>query len=177
MDGKDEWAVHIALVVDGQLQVGVVFAPSLQQCFLGVVGDSCYEVVVAADGRESREPVALLPEAPKVFLASDSARNQAAMAHAMAVLPEFERRAVHSVGIKALRILDGTGACYWSPHPLASWDFAAPAALLLAAGAVALNSSGTPSTANFPYGPCEGLFLAHPQVGELRPRLAAYTPT
>jgi 3'-phosphoadenosine 5'-phosphosulfate (PAPS) 3'-phosphatase len=154
-DGGGEWAVHLALAVEGRLALGVLDLPSLGLTVWGVPGQGVW--VDRGGGAEILRP---RPVAAPVLAASASSRNQRHFARIRACLPEFGWLAAHSVGYKVWQMLDGQADLFVHPRWIAEWDVAAPAAVLLAAGGSATGLDGGAYRFNGPYARSPGLVFS-----------------
>lgn len=150
--GTGEWAVQVALAVDGVLALGVLDLPAEGVCLVGVPGHGAW--ILDANGQR---PLVLDPANQDVLITSQSERNRVAVAKVAAALPEFRSLHATSVGVKIWRMLSGHAGLYVHPRPLAEWDAAAPAAVLLAAGGHVTNLAGRSLRFNSPDGRCPGL--------------------
>jgi 3'-phosphoadenosine 5'-phosphosulfate (PAPS) 3'-phosphatase len=137
LGGSAEWAVQIALAIDGRLRLGVVAIPGEGIELVGIVGVGG-SVISAAGTRE----LAAVAGRADVLIGSESKRGRAALARVAAALPGFAVIHAHSVGVKAWRLLSGQADLYVQPAPIAEWDAAAPAAVLLAGGGHASDLAG-----------------------------------
>lgn len=167
--GSGEWAVQVALAVDGVLALGVLDLPAEGRCLVGVPGHGAW--LLDADGQR---PLTIDPANHDVLITSQSKRNREAVARVSAALPEF--RAIHatSVGVKVWRMMSGHAGLYVHPRPLAEWDAAAPAAVLIAAGGHVTDLAGAPLRFNSPGGRCQGLvYSKRADHGTLITRMAA----
>ena len=134
-EGRDDWAVHVALAIDGKPAVGAVALPARAR-------------VLARD-----DPPALSVEgSPLRFLVSRT-RSQAetiAIAHKLG----GELVAMGSCGAKAMCVLLGEADVYLHTGGQYEWDNCAPAAVALAAGLHVSRVDGTPLVYN-----CENPWL------------------
>jgi 3'-phosphoadenosine 5'-phosphosulfate (PAPS) 3'-phosphatase len=153
--GSAEWAVQLALAVDGRLALGVLDLPGEDLCLVGVPGRGAWII----DARGER-PLALESAGSDRLITSQSKRNRDAVARIAAALPEFTALHATSVGVKVWRILAGTAGLYVHPRGIAEWDAAAPAAVLTAAGGHATDLAGKPLRFNTPEGRCPGLVFS-----------------
>jgi len=150
--GSHEWAVQVALAVDGTLALGVLDLPAEGVCLVGVPGHGAW--VLDAQGQR---PLAIDPANLDVLITSQSQRNREAVAKVSAALPEFTSLYATSVGVKIWRMISGHAGLYVHPRPLAEWDAAAPAAVLLAVGGNVTDLAGAALRFNSPGGRCPGL--------------------
>ena len=156
--GSPEWAVQVALAVDGVLALGVLDLPAEGICLVGVPGHGAW--IMDAQGQR---PLRIDPGNDDVLITSQSKRNQEAVARVVAALPEFGSLHATSVGVKVWRMISGHAGLYVHPRMLAEWDAAAPAAVLLAAGGTVTDLSGAPLRFNSTVGYCPGLVYSKRQ--------------
>ena len=165
--GANEWAVQVALAIDGDLVLGVVDLPGEGCCLLGVPGHGAF--IIDADGER---PVSLAEGGDNVLITSQSRRNREAVGLIRAALPEFREAQATSVGVKAWRVIQGRAGVYIHPRSIAEWDVAAPAALLIAAGGNATDFTGGTLRYNTPSGRCNGLvFSKRPDHADIIARI------
>ena len=132
---RSDWAVHIALSIDGKPQVGAVALPGLKLTLTST-------------------PQALPPVAPKLrMLVSRTRPAKEAVAVAEALGAELVP--MGSAGAKAMAVLRGEADIYLHTGGQYEWDNCAPAAVALAAGLHASRVDGSPLTYNLenPYLP------------------------
>lgn len=149
--GRPDWAVQVALAIDGRLALGVLAMPALGVTALGVPGMGAWQII---DDR--REVLRCATGNDQVLVASASRRNRPGLEKVQAALPELTTLHIYSIGVKVWNIIAGKAALFVHTKPLAEWDAAAPAALLLAAGGHATDLSGAPLRFNQPGGRCPG---------------------
>lgn len=167
--GRPDWAVQVALAIDGHLALGVLAMPGLGVTALGVPGMGAWQII---DDR--REPLCCAEGNADMLVASSSRRNRSGLEKVQAALPEFTTRHIHSIGVKAWAIINGDAALYVHTKLLAEWDAAAPAALLLAAGGRATDLAGAALRFNSVSGRCPGVvFSRRHDHDSLIARLAA----
>lgn len=135
-DGGD-WAVQVALVVDGVARIGVLAQPARGRFVAADIAGPCVEV--ADDG--SRTPLTISHASRNHMLCSrriiDEMRPVGA-AIGCTVSP------LSSVGVKVLALIDGLADLYLHPQPIHEWDVAAPIAVLIAAGGWAGHADARP---------------------------------
>jgi 3'(2'), 5'-bisphosphate nucleotidase len=124
-EGRDDWAVHVALAVDGVPGAGAVSQPSLGRTF----------------GTGSVVPPAACSRKP-VMLTSRT-RPPAATA-ALAEHLGAEVRQMGSAGAKAMAVVAGEADLYYHSGGQQEWDNCAPVAVALAAGLSASRVDGSP---------------------------------
>lgn len=123
-EGRGDWAVHIALAVDGRPVVGAVALPGLGQVMLS-------------------KPQALPPLAPRLrVLVSRTRPAKEALVVAEALGAELVP--MGSAGAKAMAVLRGDAEIYLHTGGQYEWDNGAPAAVALAAGLHASRADGSP---------------------------------
>ncbi len=156
--GSAEWAVQVALAVDGVVVLGVLDLPAEGVCLVGVPGHGAW--LMDAQGQR---PLRIDPANSDVLITSVSKRNQEAVAKVAAALPEFRSLHATSVGVKVWRMISGHAGLYVHPRLLAEWDAAAPAAVLQAAGGTVTDLTGAPLRFNTTIGYCPGLVYSKRQ--------------
>lgn len=150
--GTSEWAVQVALAIDGVLVLGVLDLPAEGLCLVGAPGHGAW--ILDANGQR---PLQLDGANQDVLITSKSNRNREAVAKVTAALPEFRSLHATSVGVKIWRMISGHAGLYVHPRPLAEWDAAAPAAVLLGVGGRVTDLAGEPLRFNSVAGRCLGL--------------------
>jgi 3'(2'), 5'-bisphosphate nucleotidase len=113
-EGRDDFAVHVGLAVEGRARAGAVALPAL-----GRVHDSGGAVL--AGGGEALRMVVSRSRAP-------------AVAVAVAARLGAEMLAMGSAGAKAMAVLEGRAEIYLHEGGQHQWDNCAPVAVALAAG-------------------------------------------
>ena len=124
--GRSDWAVHVALAIDGEVQAGAVALPA--------VGTT-----LASD------PAPVVPErAPGKVRIVVSRSRPPAEAHLLARELDGELVALGSAGAKAMAVVLGHVDIYAHSGGQYEWDNAAPAVVALAAGLHASRLDGRP---------------------------------
>lgn len=127
-EGRADWAVHVALAVDGQPATGAVALPSLGQ-------------VMCA------QPQPLPPVPAKLRLVVSRTRPaQEALLVAEALGADLVP--MGSAGAKAMAVLRGEAEIYLHTGGQYEWDNCAPAAVALAAGLHVSRADGSPLVYN-----------------------------
>jgi 3'-phosphoadenosine 5'-phosphosulfate (PAPS) 3'-phosphatase len=152
IDQSHEWAVQIALAINGVLALGILDLPAEGVCLIGVPGHGAWIL-----DQQGQRPLKINNTNADVLITSNSKRNRVAVEKVLAALPEFRSLNATSVGIKVARIISGHAGLYVHPRPLAEWDAAAPAAVLIAAGGSVTTLAGEPLRFNLPSARCPGL--------------------
>jgi 3'(2'), 5'-bisphosphate nucleotidase len=154
-EGRDDWAVHIALAIDGRAVEGAVALPALGVTF-------------ATDAPPPIAPV----NAPLRMLVSRSrpAAEALAVAKALgaALLP------MGSAGAKAMAVVRGEADIYLHSGGQYEWDNCAPVAVAQAAGLHCSRIDGSPLTYNHqnPYLP--DLLICRMELADKVLRLVAH---
>ena len=124
-EGRSDWAVHVALAVDGVAQTGAVALPALGLVF------------------GSDDPPALVPaNAPLRMLVSRTRPASEALAVAQALGAALVP--MGSAGAKAMAVLRGEADIYLHTGGQFEWDNCAPVAVVQAAGLHASRVDGSP---------------------------------
>jgi 3'(2'), 5'-bisphosphate nucleotidase len=128
-EGREEWAVHVALCVDGVPSASAVAIPARGQLFS------------SEGGGETRSP------------GPDEARASLRIAVSRSYRPPFADRVaaalgaelvpLGSAGFKAMAVLTGEVDAYLHAGELREWDWLAPVGVALAAGLRASRVDGT----------------------------------
>ncbi len=150
--GQRDWAVQLALAIDGELVLGVLDLPGHGACVAGVVGVGAFLCV-----GDRREPLTMASVQRNRLICSRSERNRAGVEAVLRALPEFSWLPTSSVGAKVWLMLRGEADLFVHPRPIAEWDVAAPAAVLIAAGGIATDLAGGALRFNTTSGKCPGL--------------------
>ncbi len=123
---RTDWAVHIALAIDGVATVGAVALP-------GVPATLCTE-----------RPIAVPPLGPGPLRMVVSRTRPAAEAVAVAEKLGAELLPMGSAGAKAMAVVRGEADIYLHSGGQYEWDSCAPVAVALAAGLHASRIDGSP---------------------------------
>ena len=123
-EGRDDWAVHVALAVDGEPVCGAVALPSLGETW--------------ATGGSLPAPA----DAPPVVVASRTRPPGWAADAAAAVGAELV--GMGSAGAKAMEVVAGRALAYVHAGGMSEWDSCAPVAVALAAGLWVSQLDGSP---------------------------------
>ena len=134
-EGRDDWAVHVALAIDGAPAVGAVALPAMG-------------IVLASD-----TPPALAPEATPLRMLVSRTRP-APEAISVAETLGAVLVPMGSAGAKAMAVVRGEADIYLHTGGQYEWDNCAPAAVALAAGLHVSRVDGSPLVYN-----CENPWL------------------
>jgi len=124
-EGRDDWAVHVALAVGGRAAAGAVALPAL-----GITLSS--------------SPAPIVPPAPARPRMVVSRTRPAPQALAVAEAIGAELIPMGSAGAKAMAVVRGEADIYLHAGGQYEWDSCAPVAVALAAGLHASRIDGTP---------------------------------
>lgn len=128
-EGRDDWAVHVALSIDGHAAVGAVSLPA-------------QGVTLRSD---QPPPPPVRPERPRLLVSRT--RPPPECRH-LAERLGGELVPMGSAGAKAMAVLLGQGDIYIHTGGQHQWDNAAPVAVALGAGIVATRVDGSPCRYN-----------------------------
>ncbi|HYD13615.1 MAG TPA: 3'(2'),5'-bisphosphate nucleotidase CysQ [Allosphingosinicella sp.] len=146
-EGRPDWAVHVALAVDGAPKLGAVAVPALGRLFRSDA------VEVASRVRE--RPVMLV-----------SRTRPPAEAAEIASLLGAEVRPMGSAGAKAMAVVAGEADLYFHAGGQHEWDNCAPAAVALGAGLHASRADGSSLVYNQPDTCIPDLLIARPEYAD-----------
>ena len=147
-EGRDDWAVHVALAIAGRPRVGAVALPARGQLFRS---DQC-----PAPPPSSRpRPLMLV-----------SRTRPPSLAEALAASLGAEIASMGSAGAKAAAVVAGDADLYFHSGGQHEWDNCAPAAVALGAGLHATRIDGSPLLYNRAETVVPDLVVARPDLGE-----------
>ena len=129
-EGRDDWAVHVALAVDGAPRIGAVAVPARGRLFRS---DRC----AAPPAPQRARPLMLV-----------SRTRPPAEAEEIAALLGAELVPMGSAGAKAMAVVAGEADLYYHAGGQHEWDNCAPAAVALGAGLHASRVDGSPLVYN-----------------------------
>ncbi|WP_375428113.1 3'(2'),5'-bisphosphate nucleotidase CysQ [uncultured Sphingomonas sp.] len=144
-EGRDDWAVHVALAVDRAAAAGAVALPALGR-------------MLASDKVAPPSPV---PARPRMVV---SRSRPPAVATAVARALDAEVIAMGSAGAKAMAVVAGAADIYLHEGGQFEWDNCAPAAVALAHGYHASRIDGAPLVYNCPDPRLPDLLICHPAI-------------
>jgi 3'(2'), 5'-bisphosphate nucleotidase len=147
-EGRADWAVHVALVVDGRARAAAVALPAVGRTF-------CTEPppeVPAVAGRGLR-------------VVTSRYRTPHAAAIAAGAL-DAEVIRMGSAGAKAMAVVSGRADVYAHHGGMYEWDSAAPAAVAAAAGLHVSRIDGSPLVYNNPDPWLPDLLVCRPELAE-----------
>ena len=132
-EGREDWAVHVALAIDGEPTIGAVSLPSLDLVL------STANPPVVPERPEGQAPRLVVSRSRAPFVA-----------HAVADELNAEFIQMGSAGAKAMAVVLGIADIYVHAGGQYEWDNCAPAAVALAAGLHASRIDGSPMRYNNP---------------------------
>ena len=156
---RQDWAVHVALVIDGFPVAGAVALPALHEVWS-----------TAGAASQDQPPATTSPRTGPPRLAVSRTRPGPAAAAVQQALGA-EPLPLGSAGFKALAVVRGAAEIYAHSGGQFEWDSAAPVAVALAHGLHASRLDGAPLTYNNPDPYLPDLLIAHPDWA--RPALDA----
>lgn len=144
-EGRDDWAVHIALAIDGVPALGAVALPRR-----GVTLSSDAPPALAS---AATPPRMLVSRTRPSALCDSVSQALGAMTVAMG-----------SAGAKAMAVVLGEAEIYLHSGGQHQWDNCAPAAVALAAGLHASRIDGSPLVYNQPASSIPDLLICRPEL-------------
>jgi len=151
-EGREDWAVHVALAVGGVLAAGAVALPARGLVLStggGVPGPATWPVL---DGR-----------APRIVV---SRSRPAAVTRRIAEAIGAELLPLGSAGAKAMAVVLGEADVYAHGGGMYEWDNAAPAAVAAAAGLWTSRLDGSPLRYNQPDPWSPDVLICRPELVE-----------
>lgn len=138
-NGDDEWAVSIALCVDGEPVLGVVFAPALRETYAGAVGEGFW-----ANGAPQHLLQPLRPPEGgwQIAVSFNEHKREFPELFPAGVPPAFVPSG--SIALKLAKVAAGRWHATFTIGPRSEWDIAAGHALLRLVGAHLLRRDGAP---------------------------------
>lgn len=143
--GNQEWAVHVALSIEGLPQVGAVAVPGLD---LTASTLECPPVPARGD----RRPIVVTGR-------SRSHVDGQPLANAL----DADLTTCSSAGVKAVLVATGQADVYVHNSPLYEWDVCAPIAVALAVGLDACGGDGEPLRFNKKHPVVSNLVICRPE--------------
>ncbi len=144
---SNEWAVHVALVEQGQPSAAAVSVPCMHRLF----GTDLSPV----PARAQRSVPMVISSRSNTYLAGDVADALGA-----------RLTACGSAGVKAMLVVGGEADVYVHASGLYEWDVCAPAAVAEAAGMVVSDLDGDPIEYNKAHPVVRGLVISRPEYAE-----------
>ncbi|NCP11189.1 MAG: 3'(2'),5'-bisphosphate nucleotidase CysQ [Sphingomonadales bacterium] len=156
-EGRDDWAVHVGLAIDGAAAAGAVALPALG-------------LVLASD--EIQRPPAARAR-PRIVV---SRTRPPALGDAVAAALDGDIVAMGSAGAKAMAVVRGEAEIYLHEGGQREWDNCAPIAVAQAAGLHCSSLGGAPFTYNNRDPLCGSLLICRAQYADRIIDLAAALP-
>ena len=145
-EARSDWAVHVALAIDGVPEIGAVALPGLDG-----------GIVLRTDNPRALPPMA---EKPRLLV---SRTRPAAEAVAVAEAIGGELVPMGSAGAKAMAVVLGTAEIYLHSGGQYEWDSCAPAAVARAHGLHCSRIDGSPLVYNQPNTWMPDLLICRPE--------------
>ncbi len=146
-ENRDDWAVHIALAIDGAPAVGAVALPRR-----GITLSS-----------DAPPPLAAAAMPPRMLV---SRTRPSALCAAVSRGLGAETIGMGSAGAKAMAVVLGEAEIYLHSGGQHQWDNCAPVAVALAAGLHASRIDGSPLIYNQPGSSVPDLLICRPELAE-----------
>ena len=146
-EGRDDWAIHVALAIGGAPSVGAVALPARGLLF-----------------RSDRVASPAFPKRPPRMLVSRT--RPPAEVNEIADLLGAELVPMGSAGAKAMAIVAGEADLYYHAGGQHEWDNCAPAAVVLGAGLHASRLDGGALVYNTPDAKIPDLVIGRPELAE-----------
>lgn len=146
--GRSDWAVHIALSVDGQITTGAVALPAR-------------DLVLNANPNMSVPP----PDTDRARVVTSRTRNPLA-AQAVAKALDAQLIPMGSAGAKAMSVVLGEADVYAHSGGMYQWDSAAPVGVALAAGLHVSRIDGSPVIYNKALTWLPDVLICRPELSE-----------
>lgn len=147
VEGRHDWAVHVALSIDGRPALGAVAMPA-------------FGVVFRSDGRL---PPAPARERPVIAV---SRTRPPEIAAALAEALGADLKPLGSAGAKAMSVVAGEADLYFHSGGQSQWDSCAPAAVALGVGLHASRIDGAPLVYNGPDTALPDVLIGRPELAE-----------
>lgn len=135
VQGRNDFVVMIGLAIDGEPRLGVIYQPTTDILWRGIVqGSASYAQRIEGEAISPVSGFKNIDWKDIILLASKSHRSKRQQALIERIAPK--KVLYHnSIGLKAMYVLDGCADLYvcWSKR-VCLWDTCAPAAIAMAAG-------------------------------------------
>ena len=143
--GSDEYAINIAVMIDGRPVLGIVAAPALGLIWRGIVGQGAERVAFTADGQlAGPQPIQGRKRPPQDLVAVISRSHLDPKTKAYLDALPGVRLVPCGSAVKFGRIAEGSADLYARLSPVRDWDAAAGQALVEAAGGSMRAPDGQP---------------------------------
>lgn len=159
-EGRSDWAVHIALAVDGVVSDSAIALPAADQLF---ATDS--PPVLPKFPKNSPKIVVSRTRPPKDI--EKVSERLVQKLKELGLPHDLELLEVGSAGAKTAALLTGQAQLYFHDGGLNEWDAAAPFAIALAAGITVKHLDGTDIKYNQSNPKLASVYLAVPEIAHL----------
>ncbi len=166
---RDDWAVHIALVVEGKLAVGAVSIPEREQVFSTANPPTVPPFPVSqtsASAGSSDAGSAANPTSDKIKIAVSRTRPGRA-ASALYEALDVELLPMGSAGVKTMAVIEGKADIYAHSGGQKEWDSAAPVAVARSAGLWTSHLDGSELIYNRPNPFVENLIVCRAELADV----------
>jgi 3'(2'), 5'-bisphosphate nucleotidase len=143
--GRTEYTVNVGLVVDGEPQLGVLFAPALNSLYAGANGVALRQLLKPGSrfDRAAAAPIRARARPTRLVALTSRSHPDEASEQFLAKLPVERKQPVGS-SLKFARLAEGAADVYARHFAISEWDIAAGNALLVAAGGSISAPDGRP---------------------------------
>lgn len=145
-EGRQDWAVHVALAVEGEARLGAVAIPARGLLF-----------------RSDRPAAPARADRARPIMAVSRTRPPAE-AEEIAAMLGADLMPMGSAGVKAMAVVGGEADIYYHAGGQHEWDNCAPAAVALGAGLHASRLDGSPLSYNRADTSIPDLLIARPDL-------------
>jgi 3'(2'), 5'-bisphosphate nucleotidase len=139
--GRNEYSINIALVANGVPVLGIICAPTLGDCWRGVVGKGADRILKTANSPPIPIHIRPRPQGETVVVVSRSHLDAKTQAYVDGI--PHAKMLKSGSSIKFCRIAEGSADLYPRLGPTHDWDIAAGHAILEAAGGSVTAPDGT----------------------------------
>lgn len=154
-EGRDDWAVHVALVSAGQVIAAAVAIPSRDEVCSSNDGKAAMESrarihanACPPDARQRALPALLSPAATSTNIVVISRSRPPSFAQRVATALGADLKPIGSAGAKAMMVVRGDALAYVHDGGMNEWDAAAPVGVALAHGLHVCDLRGNAITFN-----------------------------
>jgi 3'(2'), 5'-bisphosphate nucleotidase len=146
INGRSEFTVNLALVVNGVPLLGIIGAPALGLIWRGLVGDGAERLTKAGTSSRMAEPIRTRPTPPRgdPWVVAVSRSHGDTRTEAFIEARPGAMRQVLGSAVKFGRVAEGGADIYPRLGRTCEWDIAAGHAVVTAAGGKVTDSHGGP---------------------------------
>ncbi len=134
IDANDQFCINVALIGDGDAQLGIIYSPVSELCYAGIVGEGAWRIEeghwhpLTCNKMNHRDKTVLVAGSRRFtddMLACEDSLKES--------LPKVERLTMGSA-MKFCQLVEGNADIYPCFGPTSEWDTAAGQAIVEAAG-------------------------------------------